>query len=221
MTARETVLGLLRQWTERTGAAPETPDAVLDASDAELLREWAEKIREVGTAKGWSVWAAAFMDPDVPFVDTGMPSTETIVAELRRLDQAATLEEAATALETHSYACDCRRAAGFLRQTAASIRAETADTDEMAPEKDTRDGNQPPAGESTPEREFFQPGHTYSGKYGWRFRCDSITTHPEDDERTALGWRLWNGTWEPCQYGESDWGAHLAAGHTDITEDGS
>ncbi|MGW1783886.1 hypothetical protein ACWCQQ_32940 [Streptomyces sp. NPDC002143] len=41
------------------------------------------KIREVGTAKGWSVWAAACMDPDVEFVDTGMPSTETIVAEQR------------------------------------------------------------------------------------------------------------------------------------------
>ncbi|MGW3197152.1 hypothetical protein ACWDBD_21685 [Streptomyces sp. NPDC001118] len=33
------------------------------------------KIREVGTAKGWSVWAAAYLDPDVEFVDTGMHST--------------------------------------------------------------------------------------------------------------------------------------------------
>ncbi|MGW0868917.1 hypothetical protein ACWD3J_16415 [Streptomyces sp. NPDC002755] len=41
------------------------------------------KIREVGTPKGWSVWAAACVDPDVEFVGTGMLSTETIVADLR------------------------------------------------------------------------------------------------------------------------------------------
>ncbi|WP_157855738.1 hypothetical protein [Streptomyces aureocirculatus] len=51
------------------------------------------KIREVGTAKGWSVWAAAYVDPDVEFVDTGMPSTETIVADLRRLDRDSVLRE--------------------------------------------------------------------------------------------------------------------------------
>ncbi|MDW6057995.1 hypothetical protein SAZ11_07825 [Streptomyces sp. FXJ1.4098] len=62
-------------------------------SDAELLREWSVKIREVGTAKGWSVWAAAYMNPDVEFVDTGMPSTESVVAELRRLDRVSVLRE--------------------------------------------------------------------------------------------------------------------------------
>ncbi|GGJ52055.1 hypothetical protein GCM10010121_073700 [Streptomyces brasiliensis] len=51
--------------------------------------------RAVGTAKGWSTWAAAYIDPSVPFVDTDMPATETIVAGLRRLDRVAVLREAA------------------------------------------------------------------------------------------------------------------------------
>ncbi|MDX2545885.1 hypothetical protein ACOT81_38135 [Streptomyces sp. WI04-05B] len=84
MSARDTRIRVLRQWAERHDAAPpHTPEALVAASDAELLREWSVKIREVGAAKGWSVWAAAGMDPDVEFVGTGMPSTETVVAELR------------------------------------------------------------------------------------------------------------------------------------------
>ncbi|MBL1115366.1 hypothetical protein JK364_23635 [Streptomyces sp. 110] len=93
MSARDTLIGILRQRAERHDAAPQTPEALVAASDAELLREWSVKIREVGTAKGWSVWAAAYMHPDVEFVDTGMPSTETIVAELRRLDRVSVLRE--------------------------------------------------------------------------------------------------------------------------------
>lgn len=82
MSARDTRIRVLRQRAERHDTAP-TPEALVATSDAELLREWSVKIREVGAAKGWSVWAAAGMDPDVEFVGTGMPSTETIVAELR------------------------------------------------------------------------------------------------------------------------------------------
>ncbi|WP_103544023.1 hypothetical protein [Streptomyces sp. SM1] len=93
MSARDTLIGILRQWAERHDAAPQTSEALVAASDAELLREWSVKIREVGTARGWSVWAAAYMDPDVEFVDTGMPSTETIVAALRRLDRVSVLRE--------------------------------------------------------------------------------------------------------------------------------
>ncbi|MFD8820818.1 hypothetical protein ACFV1C_00365 [Streptomyces sp. NPDC059605] len=56
---------------------------------------------------------------------------------------------------------------------------------------------------------FYQPGHTYtsgrSPQYGWKFRCDTVTTHPEDDERTALGWRFFHDQWEPYAYGEDDW----------------
>ncbi|GHB82416.1 hypothetical protein GCM10010306_091260 [Streptomyces umbrinus] len=83
MSTRDTLIGILRQWAERHDAAPQTPEALVAASDAELLREWSAEIGEVGTAKGWSVWAAACMGLDVEFVDTGMPSTGTIVAEPR------------------------------------------------------------------------------------------------------------------------------------------
>jgi hypothetical protein len=74
---------------------------------------------------------------------------------------------------------------------------------ELEAEKDTREG------ESTLAVDFFQPGCTYVNaehpQYGWRFRCDAITTHPEDGELTALGWRFFNGDWEPYGYGKDDW----------------
>lgn len=89
--------------------------------------------------------------------------------------------------------------------------------------KDTGDGTQPPAGESTqPAPDFFQPGHTYSDanfpEYGWKFRCDSITQHPGDGERTALGWRLFKGEWDPYAYGEGDWDVHQFVGIADEGE---
>ncbi|MFD3955849.1 MULTISPECIES: hypothetical protein [Streptomyces] len=63
--------------------------------------------------------------------------------------------------------------------------------------------------EPAPVSDFFQPGHTYydaeSAKYDWKFRCDTVTTHPEDGERTALGWRFFNGQWQEMAYGEDDW----------------
>lgn len=64
--------------------------------------------------------------------------------------------------------------------------------------------------------DFFQPGTTYTNRefpqYGWQFRCDTITTHPGDGERTALGWRYFRGEWEPYAYGEGDWDIHLVVG---------
>lgn len=59
------------------------------------------------------------------------------------------------------------------------------------------------------EPDFYQAGHTYAAAenplYAWRFRCDTVTTHPEDGERTALGWRYFNGQWDAIAYGEGDW----------------
>ncbi|MFJ2004782.1 hypothetical protein [Streptomyces chartreusis] len=94
-------------WTagERLAAivAQEINDApaeeLIKAATDEVVRGWAARIREVATAKGWSTWAAAFIDPDVEFVDTGMPSTESIVAELRRMDRETVLREAAAAIQ--------------------------------------------------------------------------------------------------------------------------
>lgn len=68
--------------------------------------------------------------------------------------------------------------------------------------------------------DFFQPGHTYTepdGSTDWRFRCDSVTDHPDDGERTALGWRHFRGEWEPYAYGEDDWEIHQHVGYTDVT----
>lgn len=62
--------------------------------------------------------------------------------------------------------------------------------------------------------DFFQPGHTYSepgDTTDWRFRCDSITTHPGNGERTALGWRHFRGEWEPYAYDEDDFEIHQIA----------
>ncbi len=65
--------------------------------------------------------------------------------------------------------------------------------------------------------DFYEPGHTYSDPNGWKFRVDTITTHPDDGERTALGWRYWTG-WEPYAYGEDDWEVGQAVGWTVTAE---
>jgi hypothetical protein len=73
-----------------------------------------------------------------------------------------------------------------------------------------------PSGETTQPDNFFQPDHTYGdAEYDWKFRCDTVTTHPENSERTALGWRFFNGEWEPYAYHEDDWEIHQLVGHTD------
>jgi len=62
--------------------------------------------------------------------------------------------------------------------------------------------------------DFFQPGRTYTepgDTTDWRFRCDAITTHPEDGGRTALGWRHFRGEWSECAYGEDDFEIHQIA----------
>ncbi|MFB7285488.1 hypothetical protein [Actinacidiphila glaucinigra] len=52
---------------------------------------------------------------------------------------------------------------------------------------------------------FFEPGRTYGDVTKWAFRCDRITTHPADGEKTALGWRHFNGCWVPYAYHQDDW----------------
>jgi hypothetical protein len=69
--------------------------------------------------------------------------------------------------------------------------------------------------------DFFEPGHTYTevgDTTDWKFRCDYVTAHPEDGERTALGWRHFRGEWEPYAYGEDDWEIHRIADHIDATK---
>lgn len=65
---------------------------------------------------------------------------------------------------------------------------------------------------ATPQ--FFQPGRTYTepgDTTDWRFRCDAITTHPADGDRTALGWRHFRGEWSECAYDEDDFEIHRIA----------
>lgn len=71
-----------------------------------------------------------------------------------------------------------------------------------------------------PAQSFFVPGRTYvaseaPGGRRWCFRCDTLTTHPEDGERTALGWRRWAGQWEPHAYAEDDWELLVMSGIAD------
>lgn len=71
--------------------------------------------------------------------------------------------------------------------------------------------------------DFFQPGRTYThvdDGTDWEFRVDTVTTHPEDGERTALGWRYFEGKWEPYAYGEDDYDIHLCVGLAEVTEGG-
>ncbi|HEY9353727.1 MAG TPA: hypothetical protein VIP28_10765 [Nocardioides sp.] len=69
--------------------------------------------------------------------------------------------------------------------------------------------------------DFFQVGRTYTepdGSTDWAFRCDTITTHPADGERTALGWRHFRGEWSEYAYGEDDFQIHLIADAITTTE---
>lgn len=74
------------RWTSRERLAVIVAQEINDAPAEELikaatddeLRAWAAKIRAVGQAKGWSTWAADYMDPDAEFVDVGVPPLDEI-----------------------------------------------------------------------------------------------------------------------------------------------
>jgi hypothetical protein len=167
---------------------------------AETRREWAARVREVGTAKGWSVWAGPFMDPDVEFVDSEMPSTESIVAELRRQDRAAVLREVDARLGEMELP-------GALKGTlnagsyAAAWRDCRAVVQRMAGEagKGTRGGGQPPAGEltqatdTTVQAGASAPGAFEDGLYldrhgdTWRYLDGEFMHVKRADEATPAG----------------------------------
>lgn len=75
-------------------------------------------------------------------------------------------------------------------------------------------GEEATAAAATATPGFYQVGHTYTepdGLTDWKFRVDHVTTHPDDGERTALGWRHFRGEWEPYAYGEDDFEIHQIA----------
>lgn len=100
---------------------------------------------------------------------------------------------------------------GELYPIAEDVLAETYEPVEKAP-----------AGAATATPDFFEAGRTYtnseSPQYGWRFRCDAVTAHPEDGERTAIGWRFFNGQWTERSYGEDDWKDHRFVDATEAAE---
>lgn len=152
MTARDDAVASLVNAGYGQQTAREIIAALVAEEGAQRDRRWAQRIREVGAAKGWSAWAAAFIDPDTEFVDTGMPATETIVAELRRLDRLAVLHEvdeqlAAMTLPEHlKGTLNASSYADAWQACRARVRALATGS----PEKDTGGGRQPRAGESTP-----------------------------------------------------------------------
>lgn len=117
------------------------------------------------------------------------------------------LNEAAEVAVRFARACGDSEAGQYAASVAARIGAELR---LMAA------AGQAPAPQPETAPDFYQPGHTYAAQQGWKFRVDTITTHPEDGERTALGWRFWNDTWEPYAYGEGDWEIQQLNGHTDV-----
>lgn len=72
------------------------------------------------------------------------------------------------------------------------------------------------ATDATPD--FFQPGHVYKHA-AWTFRCDTVTTHPDTNERTVLGWfRFMNDTWRPLSCSEAEWAEGTWTDITDLDE---
>lgn len=67
------------------------------------------------------------------------------------------------------------------------------------------------------EADFFQRDHTYADGSIWRFRCDTVTTHPDGGELCALGWVLFNGQWQEASYTVDDWEMGKAIGWVDVT----
>ncbi|MGV9756990.1 hypothetical protein ACWDUC_14390 [Streptomyces tricolor] len=107
-----------------------------------------------------------------------------------------------------------------IEKTGVTVYQEQrAELDQLRARVAELEKSSPVGADATPD--FFQPGHSYTQaefpQYDWRFRCDTVTTHPEDGERTALGWRFWRGNWEAYAYGEDDWEIHQHVGLTDVT----
>lgn len=185
-------------------------ETLIKAAMDDAFREKSAEILKVGTAKGWSTWAAAYINPDVDFVDTGMPATETIVAELRRVDRAANFREAAEAIEAEQAREERaeRERFGYLDHETvlqgAAVRAKAGFLRRMADNtergKDTTGGDQPCEGESTPD--FFQAGRIYTSRGAWTFKPTSIVDAP-DGQRVALGFIHGDLT-----YGAGVWTAH-------------
>lgn len=146
-------------------------------------------------------WATDYVDSDV---DSDEPAYWRVISEGATI---ATLPDWAGGL------------ALFIAAAREDVPALLAELDRTRTELAKYVGHEPTSAN------FFQSGHTYTDsefpQHGWKFRVDTITTNPEDGERIALGWRFFNGEWEPYAYAEDDWDAHQVVGITDTTTGGT
>lgn len=126
--------------SQPTGAASTPSNSDTDTDRDQVLRDMARQVRAISKVKGWSLWAADYMDPDVEFLDTGMPPTADIIAELRSLDRAAVLREAADTIgrlrlaeREWLIACGLDKAEQELRRMAAAAegKGEASSTAEV------------------------------------------------------------------------------------------
>lgn len=66
--------------------------------------------------------------------------------------------------------------------------------------------------------DFFQPGHTYLHKHGWKFRCDALASHPVTGRRVGVGYSIFSPS--DCQTSDLGDGAWADGDWTDVTEAG-
>ncbi|WP_031039781.1 hypothetical protein [Streptomyces sp. NRRL F-5650] len=130
------------------------------------------------------------------------PTYDMAVQAAEALESAQLLQSPETAAELARLRAD--QAANDREYEAATSRI--AELEQQTKPQELRDVTKP---------DFYQPGHTYgtSGLSDWKFRVDHITTRPDDGERTALGWRHFQGVWEPYAYGEDDYDIHQLSDH--------
>ncbi|WP_055696541.1 hypothetical protein [Streptomyces silaceus] len=76
MSARTVIEHALRVYYADSAEPNAIARDLLAAHRDEVLRSMAAEVKTLGDARGWSVWAAHYMHPDVEFVDTGAPGVE-------------------------------------------------------------------------------------------------------------------------------------------------
>jgi hypothetical protein len=154
------------------------------------------------------------------------PLDEASTAELDlRLDahRAEVLAEGAEAIDVKQdeYEAEERQRFGHLDHETVLQREAVRDMAALLRQMADEGKATAPTATATPD--FYQVGHTYTepdGATDWRFRVDHIATHPEDGERTAIGWRHFRGEWDVYAYGEDDFEIHRLVGYVDATEAG-
>ncbi|MFI0236378.1 hypothetical protein [Streptomyces sp. NPDC016845] len=118
-------------------------DQLLDAYRDEMLRSMAVEIKALGDERGWSIWAAHYMHPDVEFVDTGGLDSATLLRRLKREHRVEVLLEGAVELERIADETESRvaehygPASGIGPGSAEMVREAARTLREMAGEKAT------------------------------------------------------------------------------------